>query len=66
VVAKGQLPPSRLKLHWFKRDVKGATTIETADIDKNGAFGDWPEDFGEVELVTEQTYLDEVMQRGEN
>ncbi len=66
VVAKGQLPPSQLKLHWFKRDAKGATTVETADIDENGAFGDWPEDFGEVELATEQTYLDEVMQRGEN
>ena len=62
LVTKGYLAPERVKLHWFTRDKNGATVVDTAELDENGAFGEeWPEDFGEVELYAEQAYLDAVM-----
>lgn len=57
-VAKGQLSPDLVKLHWFKRDSSsGSTEIISADMDKNGSFGDWPEDFDQVMLNAEDQYL---------
>lgn len=59
LVAEGQLPPDRVKLHWFTRDEKsGATKITSADLDQGGRFGDWPEDFDDVSLEAESRYLD--------
>ena len=61
LVAKGDLDPDLVKLHWFSRsDEDGTTSIESADLDQNGAFGDWPEDFGDVEWKAEGAYLDAV------
>ena len=61
LVAKGQLDPKLVKLHWFQRDPKtGITQVSSADLDENGAFGDWPEDFDEVILDAEGAYLDAV------
>ncbi len=61
LVAKGDLDPNLVKLHWFSRsDEDGMTSIESADLDQNGAFGDWPEDFGDVEWKAEGAYLDAV------
>ncbi len=62
LVTQGYLAPNLVKLHWFTRDNEGATVVNAADLDENGAFGEeWPEDFGEVELHAEQAYLDAVM-----
>lgn len=62
LVTQGQLAPNRVKLHWFTRDNEGATVVNAASLDENGAFGEeWPEDFGEIELNAEQAYLDAVM-----
>jgi hypothetical protein len=36
------------------------TKVATATVDEFGRFGDWPEDFDEVTLGTEQDYLDAV------
>ena len=36
----------------------GTTTIRSATLDDAGAFGDWPEDFGQVEMDLESSYLD--------
>jgi hypothetical protein len=59
LVAAGKLPPELVKLHWFTRSPQdGSTEIHSADLDKQGAFGDWPEDFDEVALETEKQYLD--------
>ena len=58
LVAEGTLPPDLVALHWFKRGDDGATTVTSADLDDAGAFGDWPEDFGDVELKSESRYLD--------
>ena len=66
LVAKRDLDPNLVKLHWFSRsDEDGTTSIESADLDENGAFGDWPEDFGDIEWKAEGAYLDAVEERGE-
>jgi predicted ATPase len=61
LVAEQELNSNLVKLHWFSRsDEDGTTEIESTDLDENGAFGDWPEDFGDVELKAEGAYLDAV------
>jgi hypothetical protein len=60
LVAEGKLAKDLIALHWFTRDAHGATSVSTAELDDHGAFGDWPEDFGEVELGAEKRYLDAV------
>lgn len=57
LVAKGRLHPSLVKLHWFTRDKEGATHVRSGDLDEKGRFGDWPQDFGHVELAAENEYL---------
>ena len=65
LLAKGDLDPDLVKLHWFSRDPEdGTTSIHPADLDGNGAFGDWPEDFGDVDLTAAGAYLDAVEERG--
>lgn len=64
LVAGGELEADLVKLHWFSRSPKdGTTSIKSSDLDDNGAFGDWPEDFGDVELMAEGAYLDAVEKR---
>ncbi len=59
LVAKGELPTQLINLHWFTRDAtNGTTTIRSAELDEAGAFGDWPEDFAQVEMDLESSYLD--------
>jgi hypothetical protein len=58
LVAEGKLPPELVKLHWFTLDDDGSTNIDTADLDARGAYGDWAEDFGDVELHSEARFLD--------
>lgn len=51
--------PELVKIHWFtRRDRDGHTEIRSADLDRAGAFGDWPEDFADVRLDAESRYLD--------
>jgi hypothetical protein len=47
-------------LHWFQRDARGATKATSGELDQLGAYGDWPEDFGEVEAAVDNRYLDVV------
>jgi hypothetical protein len=63
LVAEGELAPDLVKLHWFRRRDDGSTMIQSADLDETGAFGDWPEDFAEVELAAESRYLDAAESR---
>jgi hypothetical protein len=65
LVAKGELSPQLVKLHWFKRRAEdGATEVHSADLDEHGRFGEsWPEDFDEVSLSAEAEYLDAVEAR---
>ena len=64
LLAKGEIDPDLVRLHWFLRNPDdGKTSIRPADLDENGAFGDWPEDFGDVEMEAEGAYLDAVEER---
>ena len=58
LVAEGSLSPELVKLYWFTRGENGATKIDTADLDEAGAYGNWPEDFDDVDLETQSRYLD--------
>lgn len=57
LIAEDKLSPQDVKLHWFTRDEQGATRVTSANIDERGAFGDWPEDFGNISLEAEHRYL---------
>lgn len=46
-----------VKLHWFRRTPEGVTSVASADIDADGTFGDWPEDFADTELEIERRFL---------
>ena len=59
-VAKGELSPDSVSLHWFTLDKNGATEVAVADLDDTGAFGDWPTDFDEVVLEADRHYLGAV------
>jgi hypothetical protein len=66
LVATGELPPELVKLHWFtRREEDGSTEVRSADLDKDGAFGEWPQDFDETALSTEKAYLDAAEARSE-
>lgn len=60
LVASGELDPGKVGLHWFERDEEGATLVKTAELDEQGAFGDWPVDFSAVSLEAMRAYLDTV------
>ena len=57
LVAEG-FPAELVKLYWFQRGKDGRTKVTGADLDSAGGFGDWPQDFGDVELKAESRYLD--------
>ncbi len=57
-VARQQLSPGSVRLHWFERDDEGATRITSAELDERGAFGEWPVDFADVAMKAMQAYLD--------
>ncbi len=57
MVAEGKLSPDLVKLHWFQRR-GGITRVTSRDLDKAGAFGDWPEDFADITLEAQSRYLD--------
>ena len=63
MVAEAKIKPEDVALHWFFRDAKGATTVRHEQPDENGAYGDWPEDFGDVEMTAQRAYLDAVTKR---
>lgn len=63
LVAEGDLSPELVKLHWFTRSDNGATEINTADLDDAGAYGDWPEDFDDVDLKTQSRYIKAAQSR---
>ncbi len=57
-VAEARLDSEKVKLHWFKREKDGHTIVQSGDLDESGAFGDWPEDFSDVDLKTQSRYID--------
>ena len=63
LVAEDDLSPELVKLHWFTRGDNGATEVNTADLDEAGAYGDWPEDFDDVDLKAQSRYLNAAQLR---
>jgi hypothetical protein len=60
LIAKQKIDHNNVALHWFQRDKTGMTEVTTAEIDEAGRFGEWPVDFGEVELEAEGEYIEVV------
>lgn len=63
LVAAAKIKHTDVALHWFARDAKGATQVTYVQPDEDGAYGEWPEDFGDVELKAQRSYLDAVTKR---
>lgn len=58
-IAQDKIPSSKVILHWFKRNEEsGLSTVHSKEPDPAGRVGDWPEDFGDVELASNNEYLD--------
>jgi hypothetical protein len=57
-VARNEIAADQVALHWFERSDTGATRVRTADLARDGSFGEWPVDFDEVALAAERDYLD--------
>jgi predicted ATPase len=62
-VARGEITPANVALHWFRRNEGGVTNVTTANLDAEGRVGEWPTDFDDVELNSTNDYLDAVEAR---
>ncbi|WP_210516137.1 AAA family ATPase [Hymenobacter terricola] len=60
LIAQERIKNTDVALHWFARDAKGATQVTYVQPDEDGAYGKWPEDFGDVELKAQDAYLTAV------
>lgn len=56
LVADEEIAPDAFRLHWFSRDEQGQTRVESAMLDRAGAFGTWPVDFADVQLDEDARY----------
>ncbi|MDE0316948.1 MAG: AAA family ATPase [Candidatus Poribacteria bacterium] len=63
LVAEGDLSPELVKLHWFTRREDGITEVNSADLDEAGAYGEWPEDFDDVDLKAQSRYIKAAQSR---
>lgn len=58
-ISQDNISSDKVILHWFERDrVMGFSTVHSKEPDSAGRVGDWPEDFGDVELASNNEYLD--------
>lgn len=60
LIAQGKIANTDVGLHWFTRDAKGASNVQYVQPDEDGAYGEWPEDFSEIELKAQDAYLTAV------
>lgn len=60
LIAQGKIKHTDVGLHWFTRNAKGATDVQYVQPDEDGAYGEWPEDFSEIELKAQDAYLTAV------
>ncbi|MCA0456679.1 MAG: AAA family ATPase [Chloroflexi bacterium] len=63
LVAEGKLATNKVKLHWFERDNEGVTHITPSDLNEDGSYEGWPEDFADVQFRASNDYLDAVEKR---
>ena len=58
LIAKGELDPSLVILHWFDRNPKtGISSVTSVKPDKTGVFEDWPVDFDDVSLQANREFI---------
>lgn len=58
-IAESKIANDKVILHWFERDKKwGRSSVHSKEPDPAGRVGSWPEDFGDVELESNNAYLD--------
>lgn len=57
LVAAGYLSPKDVRLHWFALSPTGQTQARTAQLDEQGSFGDWPEDFASTLMEAQRHYV---------
>lgn len=63
-VAEGYIDPKKIALNWFSRDsATGGTSVEIAQPNDKGQYGNWPVDFDETNLSIERAYLDAVAKK---
>ena len=61
LIAKKAISKDDVALHWFERDKMGMTKVVSAnELDESGCFGEWPVDFGDVELEAEGDFIEAV------
>ena len=63
LIAKQKIDHNNVAMHWFQRNKTGMTEAKTAELDDSGRFGEWPVDFGAVELEAEEEYIEMVSQK---
>ena len=60
-IAEGRIENDKVILHWFERNKEtGLSTVHRAEPDFAGRVGEWQEDFSDVELKSDNQYLDAV------
>lgn len=57
LVAEEKLSSDLVKLHWFTRREDGITEVDSVDLDEAGAYGEWSEDFADVNLHAQSAYI---------
>lgn len=57
-IAKGELSANDVSMNWFTRDDTGQTIVIKAEVGDDGSYGDWPVDFGNLELELQAKYID--------
>jgi hypothetical protein len=57
LIAQQKIAASEVKLHWVSRDATGSSVVTTAELDADGAYGDWPVDFDETADAATTNYL---------
>jgi predicted ATPase len=57
LVAEEAIDPAKLILHWFSRGDDGITKINSKELDKVGAYGEFPIDFSDVFFEEDHRYI---------
>lgn len=59
-IACGDIPSGSVSLNWFATNSDGYSKVSVGSFDQIGAFGNWPSDFMDTQLQSENDYLNAV------
>lgn len=57
LIAEAKISHEDVKLHWVSRNELGSSIVTTAELDAEGAYGDWPVDFDTTAEQANLRYL---------